>query len=52
VKTEELLADLQAWWKKTGAKFPEKNPRYDAASWWKGTEGDAEAGSKSKNAGN
>jgi len=51
-KTEELLADLQAWWKKTGAKFPEKNPGYDAASWWKGTEGDAEAGSKSKNAGN
>ncbi len=45
-KAAELLADLQAWWEKTGAKFPEKNPDYDAASWWKGTDGDPEGGSK------
>lgn len=45
-KTKELLADLQAWWKQTGAKFPEKNPDYDAASWWTGADDDAESGAK------
>ncbi len=45
-KTEELLADLRTWWKKTGAKFPEKNPDYDAASWWTGTDDESESGTK------
>jgi uncharacterized sulfatase len=33
-KVKQLTAALEAWWKDTGAKFPEKNPDYDAKNWW------------------
>ena len=33
-KVKQLKAALEAWWKDTGATFPEKNPAYDAGSWW------------------
>jgi len=32
-KVKELTAALEAWWKFTGAKFPEKNPDYDPQTW-------------------
>ena len=32
-KTKELHAELEAWWKDTGAKFPVKNPDFDASKW-------------------
>jgi arylsulfatase A-like enzyme len=32
-KTKELRAELEAWWKDTGAKFPVKNPGFDASKW-------------------
>ena len=35
-KVKQLMADLEAWWKDTGAKMPDKNPSYDAAKWWAG----------------
>ena len=40
-KARELRAALDAWWKDVGAKMPEKNPDFDAASWWKETAGGA-----------
>jgi uncharacterized sulfatase len=36
-KAKELSTALAAWWKQTGAKMPEKNPAFDPASWWTGT---------------
>lgn len=33
-KVQQLKAALEAWWKDTGAAFPEKNPAYDAGAWW------------------
>jgi uncharacterized sulfatase len=33
-KTAELKRALEAWWRDTGAKFPDRNPGYDAAKWW------------------
>ena len=32
-KTAELKRALEAWWRRTGATFPERNPDYDAANW-------------------
>ncbi len=33
-KVKQLKTALEAWWKDTGAAFPEKNPAYDAGAWW------------------
>jgi len=33
-KVKQLKAALEAWWRDTGAAFPEKNPEYDAGAWW------------------
>ncbi len=35
VRAKELMARLEAWWRETGAKFPDRNPAYDPANWWK-----------------
>jgi uncharacterized sulfatase len=40
-KARELRAALDAWWRSVDAKMPEKNPDFDAASWWKDTVGGA-----------
>ena len=32
-KANELKAALEAWWKETGAKLPEKNPAYEPKTW-------------------
>ncbi len=40
-KARELRAALDAWWLAVGAKLPEKNPDFDAAAWWTGTDGAA-----------
>lgn len=34
-KAAELKRQLEAWWKDTGAVFPEKNTVYNAENWWK-----------------
>jgi len=34
-KTAELEAALEAWWRDTGARFPEKNPDFDPVEWWR-----------------
>jgi arylsulfatase A-like enzyme len=34
-KAAELQAALEAWWRDTGARMPEKNPNYDPAEWWR-----------------
>jgi uncharacterized sulfatase len=34
-KVKALYAALEAWWKDTGAKFPKKNPNYNATTWWR-----------------
>jgi uncharacterized sulfatase len=41
-KAKELQVLLEAWWKDTGAKFPTKNPKYDAAKWWASPRAEAE----------
>lgn len=38
-KTKELYTALEAWWKDTGAKFPSKNPNFDASKWWQAEPG-------------
>jgi len=38
-KVKELTAALEAWWKATGAKLPEKNPDYDPKNWSSAPEG-------------
>ena len=35
-KTAHLLAALNAWFKRTGAKMPVKNPDFDEKRWWTG----------------
>jgi uncharacterized sulfatase len=40
-KARELRAALDAWWRSVDAKMPDKNPDFDAASWWKDTVGGA-----------
>lgn len=42
-KVKYLHAALKAWWKSTGASFPESNPDFDLSKWWTGTAGSAEA---------
>jgi hypothetical protein len=37
-----LYAELEAWWKDTGAKFPVKNPDFDASKWWQAGSGKEE----------
>jgi uncharacterized sulfatase len=32
-RVKALYAELEAWWKDTGAKFPVKNPDFDASKW-------------------
>lgn len=33
-KVAELKRSLEAWWRETGARFPEKNPDYSPSEWW------------------
>lgn len=33
-KVAALRRSLEAWWQRTGATFPEKNPDYDPVHWW------------------
>ncbi len=33
-KAGELRSALDAWWKATNARFPDKNPAFDEKSWW------------------
>ena len=33
-RVKVLYAELEAWWKDTGAKFPVRNPNFDASKWW------------------
>ncbi|MEM1294083.1 MAG: sulfatase [Verrucomicrobiota bacterium] len=36
-KTRELMLDLEAWWKETGARMPRPNPSMDRSQWiWNG----------------
>lgn len=34
VQVAELKRDLEGWWKRTGARFPTRNPGYDPQAWW------------------
>ncbi|MEN9634356.1 MAG: hypothetical protein RL077_2760, partial [Verrucomicrobiota bacterium] len=47
-KTKQLKAALEAWWRDTGAKFPDQNPAYDPASWWVLKAGQVEGNAKAK----
>ena len=47
-KAQQLKAALEAWWRETGAKFPDKNPAYDPATWWSPNAGPAEGKAKAK----
>jgi len=47
-KTKQLKAALEAWWRDTGAKFPDKNPAYDPAAWWVSKAGQVDGNAKAK----
>ena len=47
-RARELMTALEAWWRETGAKFPERNPEYDAADWSGRNAAKAKAKAKTK----
>ena len=49
-KARQMKADLDAWWRETGAKFPDKNPNYSPADWWSTRAAAAEGKAKKKKA--